>query len=76
MDMTVSDDGRVPREGVFANGTTAVAVVRFVLDYEGTARVEDVADYFHLEVDDVYAALAYCSSRPEEVLDAVEASRQ
>jgi hypothetical protein len=44
-------------DGVFTNGVTAAAVVQFVADYDGTARIEDVAAYFHIEVDDVGAAL-------------------
>jgi uncharacterized protein (DUF433 family) len=52
-------EGRLSPDGVFANGVTAARVVDFIRDYEETARVDDVAAWFDLEVDDVFAALEY-----------------
>jgi hypothetical protein len=50
---------RLSSDGMFANGVTAAAVTQFILDYDEAARIEDVAAYFHLEVEDVAAALRY-----------------
>jgi hypothetical protein len=72
--MAISIDRRVSRDGAFPNGISVAAVVRFVLDYEATARVEDVADYFDLEVDDVVAALAYYEQHRDRILRDLEAS--
>jgi uncharacterized protein (DUF433 family) len=52
---------------VFANGVTAAAVVQFTLDYHEAARVEDVAAYFALEVEDVAAALRYYAMNTERM---------
>jgi hypothetical protein len=67
---SMSDASGAP---VVANGATVAAVVRFVLDYEATARVEDVARHFRLDVDDVDAALASYSRHLEQVRDTLEA---
>jgi uncharacterized protein (DUF433 family) len=74
--MAISIDRRLSHDGVFPNGTTVAAVVRFVLDYDATARVEDVAGHFDLEVDDVAAALAYYGQRREQLQRAIDASER
>lgn len=58
---------RVSPDGVFANGVTAAAVIQFVLDNDEAARIEDVAGYFHLEVEDVDAALRYYALHGERM---------
>jgi uncharacterized protein (DUF433 family) len=52
---------------VFANGVTAAAVVQLIVDYDESARAEDVADYFDLTLEDVTAALDYCSRHLERL---------
>jgi uncharacterized protein (DUF433 family) len=52
---------------VFANGVTAAAVVQFTLDYDEAARIEDVADHFQLELEDVAAALRYYAMHTERM---------
>jgi hypothetical protein len=44
---------------MFANGVTAATVTQFILDYGETPRIEDVAAYFDLRIEDVAAALRY-----------------
>lgn len=58
---------RLSRDGVFANGVTAAAVTQFVLDHDEAARIEDVAAYFRLEVEDVAVALRYYALHGERM---------
>jgi hypothetical protein len=58
---------RLSSDGRFANGVTATAVMQFIYDYDGAARIEDVADWFHLEVEDVAAALRYDAAQGERM---------
>ena len=53
--------------GAFANGVTAVMVVQLILDYEESARLDDVASYFDLTTGEVEAALDYCSRHFERL---------
>jgi hypothetical protein len=74
-EMSISDDGRLSPDGAFPNGVKATAVARFVADYDGTARIEDVADYLALRVEDVCAALDCCSRHFERLKAAGELDR-
>jgi len=58
---------RLSVEGVFPNGVTAVSVVQFVLDYELSARIEDVAVHFGIGVRDVADALAFYARNRDEM---------
>lgn len=58
---------RLGKDGTFANGVTAAAVVQFILDYDEEARIEDVAAYFHLDVEDVASALRYYALHGERL---------
>jgi hypothetical protein len=40
---------------------SATAVVQLILDYGESARLEDVAEHFHLTGEEVVAALEYCA---------------
>lgn len=51
----------LPATGVFANGVAASTVVQMIRDHDEAARLDDIAAYFGLEVDDVAAALEYCA---------------
>ena len=42
-------------------------VVQLILDYEESARLDDVAGYFELTMDEVEAALDYCSRHFERL---------
>jgi hypothetical protein len=48
-------------DGEFPNGVSAPAVVQLILDYGESARLEDVAEHFHLTGEEVVAALEYCA---------------
>jgi hypothetical protein len=61
--------------GVFPNGVTASAVVQLILDHDESARIEDVADYFDLTVEEVTAALDYCARHFERLRAARELIR-
>jgi hypothetical protein len=65
--MTTSSGALLSSDGAFANGVRASAVVQLILDHDETARIEDVADYFQLTVDEVAAALDYCSPHFERL---------
>jgi hypothetical protein len=74
--MSTSTDRRLSQDGVFPNGTTAATVVRLVLDYDATARIEDVAGYFDLEPEDVVAALGYYAQRLEQAQQTFDRSER
>lgn len=52
---------RLSADGQFFNGVDVVAVIRFIRAYDFEARIDDVADYFHLDVEEVAAALRFYS---------------
>lgn len=52
---------RISAGGVCRNGVSVVTLIRFIRAYDFEARIDDVADYFHLETEDVAAALAFYS---------------
>lgn len=58
---------RLSSDGVFPNGVSAAAVTQFILDYDESAQIEDVAAHFHLEVEDVAAALRYYARHCERM---------
>jgi hypothetical protein len=52
---------RLSADGHFANGVSVVAIIRFIRAYDCDARIDDVAAYFNLTVDDISAAVAFHS---------------
>jgi hypothetical protein len=62
-----SRSSRLSSDGAFANGVTAAAVTQFIFDYDETARIEDVAAYFDLDVTDIAVALQYYALHGERM---------
>lgn len=48
-------------DGLFPNGVSVVAIVRFIRANDYEARIDDIASYFGLQVEDVAAALEFHS---------------
>lgn len=58
---------RISADGVCRNGVSVVALIRFIRAYNCEARIDDVAKYFHLEIEDVAAALAFYAEHFDRV---------
>ena len=58
---------RLSDDGYFPNGVSVVTIIRFIRAYDGDARIDDVAAYFNLPVDDISAAVAFHSKNFDSV---------